>query len=127
MASSREGNFVCRKRKSHQSFKRRDEIERQIEAGASEELWDSLYLNMIEIKELLRHVKKFAESMCPPDVRVRGLHRCKAIRDDRRSQLSDIDFKDGVITLRERNASVVGLAHGGNRCLIRFAKSCGSG
>jgi len=83
-------------------FQTRSEILRQIESGASEDLWDALFLSMAEINDLLKHVKTNAALPCIyPMFAVAaftGARRSEILR----SQLSDIDFKNKVITIREK-------------------------
>jgi len=83
-------------------FQTRQEIQRQIDSGASDELWDALYLDINEIESLLTHVKG-AEALpfvypMSAMAAYTGARRSELIR----SQLSDIDLVGGMITIREK-------------------------
>lgn len=88
-------------------FQTLSEIERQIEAGglsAAEEaeLWDSLYLTVREIGELLAYVKgKGRHDFLYPMfcfAAYTGARRSEIIR----SRVADLDFAASVVTIRER-------------------------
>lgn len=83
-------------------FQTWDEIERQIASGASDELWDALYLDLGQIKELLSYVKmNAAHPFVYPMfafAAYTGARRSELLR----SELSDIDLKGNVATLREK-------------------------
>ena len=78
------------------------QIETQLKHGASEELWESLYLDMSQIQKLLRDVKRYAAfSFVYPMftfAAYTGARRSEILR----SQISDIDLTADVITLREK-------------------------
>ncbi|WP_419194975.1 tyrosine-type recombinase/integrase [Novipirellula herctigrandis] len=83
-------------------FQTREEIQRQIASGASEELWDALYLSMAEIEKLLEHVHNtaglpFIHPMFATAAYT-GARRSELLR----SQLSDIDLERNVLTIREK-------------------------
>ena len=74
------------------------EIKRRIARGGltpqqEKELWKYIFLDEKRVVELLEHVKKTASPpLHLPDVRVRGLHGCKAQRD--------LPFNDGRFQVR---------------------------
>lgn len=83
-------------------FQTWEQIERQVKQGAGEELWDSLYLDMGRIAKLLRDVKRYSQFPF-----VHPMFACAAYTGARRSelirsQLSDIDFKSMIFTIREK-------------------------
>ncbi len=90
------------KAKAAPVFQTRDEIKRQVASGASDELWDALYLSMIEIEDLLKHVLvaaslPFVHPMFATAAYT-GARRSELVR----SELSDIDLERKVITIREK-------------------------
>ena len=90
------------KSKEQPVFQTWAEIERQIAAGASTDLWDALYLDMKQTGDLLTHVRKNASLPCLYPMfaftAYTGVRRSELIR----SQLSDIDLDGGVATIREK-------------------------
>ena len=78
------------------------EIERQIAHGGSPQLWESLYLTMDEIGELLDHVKEAATFPFIHPMFATAAYTGARRSELMRSELADIDFTHKVITLRER-------------------------
>ena len=83
-------------------FQTWQEIERQIANGASDELWDSLYLSMDEINELLAHVKTAARLPFVYPMFALAAYTGARRSELLRSLLTDIDLETGVVTLREK-------------------------
>ena len=83
-------------------FQTWEQIQEQIEQGASDELWKALYLSMSETEQLLKDVKRYAAfSFVHPMfafAAYTGARRSELLR----SHLSDIDLKAKVITIREK-------------------------
>ncbi|MBL8829826.1 MAG: site-specific integrase [Planctomycetaceae bacterium] len=80
-----------------------EQIERQIKAGASSSLWESLYLDAQQIKELLDHfqAKNDAREWIYP------MLACAALTGARRAELmrmtpGDVDLQARVIIIREK-------------------------
>lgn len=83
-------------------FQTWQEIERQIEAGASDDLWDALYLDLDEISELLKHVNSTAQLPFLHPMFAFAAYTGARRSELLRSQLSDIDLDGGVVTIREK-------------------------
>ncbi len=90
------------KSKEMPSFQTWEQIEQQVQRGASPELWDALYLDMDRVTKLLRDIKRYSQFPF-----VHPMFACAAYTGARRSelirsQLSDIDMEAMVITFREK-------------------------
>tara|TARA_R110002073_G_scaffold8027_20_gene44907 strand:- start:12113 stop:13354 length:1242 start_codon:yes stop_codon:yes gene_type:complete len=83
-------------------FQTWDEIKRQIKAGASEELWDALYLDMNQIQKLLKYVKGHARLPFLHPMFAFAAYTGARRSELLRSRLADIDLSGGVITLHEK-------------------------
>ncbi len=87
-------------------FQTWEEIERQITAATTDhekaDLWDCIFLTLPEIEAALKHVKEFAaHAFIHPMfcfAAYTGARRSEMLR----SQKSDIDFSQRVITIREK-------------------------
>lgn len=83
-------------------FQTWEQIKRQVAVGATTDLWDSLYLDLHQINQLLTHVKTEAHHpfLYPmfAFAAYTGARRSELLR----SQLADIDLESGVATIREK-------------------------
>ena len=95
-------NLRYPKSKERPVFQTWAEIERQIDAGASTELWDALYLDMDQIKELLSFVKQYAEHPFLYPMFAFAAYTGARRSELMRSELADIDLDGGVATIREK-------------------------
>ena len=94
------------KGKEKPPFQTWDEIERKVNRGGLSEdqiaeFWECLFLNTIEIGELLKHVKANARHDFIYPAFVFAAHTGARRSEIARSQLSDIDFESEMITIRE--------------------------
>lgn len=83
-------------------FQTWEQIEQQIKQGGSDELWDALYLNMSQAEQLLKDVKRCAAFPFIHPMFMFAAYTGARRSELLRSQLSDIDFKDKVVTIREK-------------------------
>jgi integrase len=91
-------------------FQTRQEIERQVSRGGlteieQEELWDCLYLTVLEIEEVLALVKRragrpFLYPMC-----VMAAHTGTRRSEILRALANDFDFEGELVTIREKKRS----------------------
>lgn len=83
------------------------EIERRIKAGGlteeqQRELWDSLYLTLPEIEEILRHVRKKAAQPWVYPLFCFAAHTGARRAEMLRSQVSDVDFDGQTVLIHEK-------------------------
>jgi integrase len=79
------------------------EIERQIAAGGDpDELWECLYLQVKETAELLRYVKDHAALPWIYPMFCFAAHTGARRSEIIRARVVDVDFAEGVITIREK-------------------------
>jgi integrase len=98
------------KKKEKPPFQTWKQIERKVAAGASPELWDSVYLTVAQVGELLEYVRtnpslirghKHAFPFVYPMFAFcahTGARRSELLR----SRREDFDFEHGVVTIREK-------------------------
>ena len=94
------------KGKEKPPFQTWEEIERKIRRGGLSndevaELWECLFLNTTEIADLLSHVKLNARHAFIYPAFTFAAHTGARRSEIARSQLADIDFESGMITIRE--------------------------
>ncbi len=102
------GGLRYPKKDAKPPFQTRAEIERQSVGSTAKdraELWDSLYLRLPEVEEMLAHVRDRAGHLW-----IHPLMATAAYTGARRSELirmrlSDVDFEGGIITVREKKRS----------------------
>lgn len=78
------------------------EIERQIDKGASLDLWDALYLSMEEISELLQQVRSLDGLPCMYPMIATAVYTGARRSELLRSQVHDIDLEGNMLTIREK-------------------------
>ena len=78
------------------------EIERQVRQGASEDLWDCLFLGLKEIEGVLAYAKENAVDACFYPMLVMAAHTGARRSEILRSQVHDFDFAGKVVTIREK-------------------------
>jgi integrase len=99
--------LIYNKAKEKPPFQTRTEIERKIARGGLtdqqiRELWDSLYLLPAEVTELLAYVRQAARyswiypALCL--IAHTGIRRSEVLR----TQIDDVDFQSGTITVKEK-------------------------
>ena len=93
--------LVYKKTKTKQPFQTWEQIERQIARGQDDVLWDSLFLTLPQIDELLKHVSgsrfPFVHPMFVFAART-GARRSEILR----SQIDDFDFDAKTVRIREK-------------------------
>lgn len=99
-------NLLYQKTKAKAPFQTLEQVRRQIERGKltaeqQRELWDSVYLTLKDIEELLDHVKNdprpFVYPMFVFAART-GARRSEMLR----SQIDDFDFSNKMVRIREK-------------------------
>lgn len=90
------------KTKEQPPFQTWEEIERQIAKGASTDLWDSLYLSLGQIDELLLDIKRSDALPCMYPMIATAAYTGARRSEILRSQLSDIDLESMMLTIREK-------------------------
>lgn len=90
------------KTKEQPPFQTWEEIERQIAKGASAELWDSLYLSLEQIEEMLIDIKKSDALPCMYPMIATAAYTGARRSELLRSQLSDVDLQTMMLTIREK-------------------------
>jgi integrase len=86
-------------------FMTRTEIERQITGGMTEPLWESLYLDDREIKQLLAYVKKHATPPWLYPLMATAAHTGARRSELLRALVTDVDLSDGTLLVREKKRS----------------------
>jgi len=99
--------LVYRKDKASPPFQTWKQIERKIERGGlsekqQQELWDSLFLSVDEIQQLLDHVKKVDRFPFIHPMFVFAAHTGARRSEMLRSQIDDFDFAAGTVRIREK-------------------------
>jgi integrase len=87
-------------------FQTREEIERKIgrgglRTGEEAELWDSLFLTLGEIDELLQHVERTARHKFIHPLFVFAAHTGARRSEILRSRVDDLDFESRTVLIRE--------------------------
>jgi integrase len=77
------------------------EIEKRIQKGGAESLWDCLFLMTPEIEEFIQFAKENARPFVHAMI-VFAAHTGARRSEMMRSQKQDIDFESGLITIREK-------------------------
>jgi len=100
-------NLVYRKRKSKPPFQTWEQIERKVARGGlteeeKDELWDSLFLTLPQIAELLAHVKKTSRFSFIHPMFAFAAHTGARRSEILRSQVDDFDFDAGIVRIREK-------------------------
>lgn len=103
-------NLEYPKGKEKPPFQTWEQIERKIAQGGSEDLWDSLYLSVAQVEELLAHVQKGVsllrkrERSFPFVFPMFAFCAYTAARRSEmlRSRREDFDFERGEVTIREK-------------------------
>lgn len=99
--------LIYRKDKPKPPFQTREQIERRIARGGlseadEKELWNSLFLTLPEVHELLEHVRTHAHrryaSVMFCFAAFTGARRSEMLR----SRIDDFDFDAGTVTIREK-------------------------
>ncbi|MCA9193502.1 MAG: tyrosine-type recombinase/integrase, partial [Planctomycetales bacterium] len=83
-------------------FQTWDEIERQIELGCDNELWDCLYLDMDQISALLRDVTLANTLPCMHAMIATAAYTGARRSELLRCEMSDIDLESKMLQLREK-------------------------
>jgi integrase len=86
-------------------FQNREQINRQIpglSAAKVEELWESLYLTLPEIEQLLAYVKEHARHPWIHPMVATAAHIGARKGELLRMRIGDLDFTDGVVSIQER-------------------------
>lgn len=78
------------------------EIEQKINKGASDTLWDSLYLSMDEVAELLAFVKSVDTLPCIYPMFCLAAYTGARRSELLRAKLADVDLDAAIVTLREK-------------------------
>ncbi len=91
-------------------FQTRTEIERQLERGGltkaeQQELWDSLFLTLPEVAELLAYVKEHARHGWIYPMFCVAAHTGARRSEILRSRIDDFDFGSGTMVIREKKRS----------------------
>jgi integrase len=103
-------NLEHAKRYEKPPFQTWEQIERKIALGADDDLWDSLFLTLSQVKELLVHVDQRGSIIRGHIRRFAFIHPMfafAAYTGARRSELlrsrrEDIDFESRTVTIREK-------------------------
>jgi integrase len=99
--------LIYSKSKTKPPFQTWKQIEQQIKRGGlssleQESLWESLFLSLPEIAQLLDHVKKIARFDFVYPMFVFAAHTGARRSEILRSQIDDFNFADGVVRVREK-------------------------
>jgi integrase len=86
-------------------FMTRTEIERQITGGMTEHLWECLYLNDGEIKQLLAFVKKHATQPWLYPLVATAAHTGARRSELLRALVTDVNLSEGTLLIREKKRS----------------------
>lgn len=107
-----EGRFPNRRLKYPKStdkpaFQSWDQIDRRIERGGLtdaqiKELWDSLYLNVEQIREALKHVQDIAQHEFIFPIILTAAHTGMRRSELMRAEIDDFDLKTKTIQVREK-------------------------